>query len=82
MKIFHVMVEHFVEVLLDNSSEFCESFDICLTNLDKFIARCEETNLVPDWEKCHFLVREEIVLGHKISKSGLEAEKAKVEVIE
>ncbi|XP_049381355.1 uncharacterized protein LOC125845910 [Solanum stenotomum] len=46
------------------------------------LARCEETNLVLNWEKCHFLVREGIVLGHKISKNRLEVDKAKVEVIE
>lgn len=33
-------------------------------------------------EKCHFLVREGIVLGHKVSKSGLEVDKSKIEVIE
>ncbi|GJU33883.1 reverse transcriptase domain-containing protein [Tanacetum coccineum] len=43
--------------------------------------RCEETNLVLNWEKCHFMVKEGIVLGHKISKSGLEVDRAKVEVI-
>ncbi|GJR04484.1 DNA-directed DNA polymerase, partial [Tanacetum coccineum] len=43
--------------------------------------RCEETNLVLNWEKCHFMVKKGIVLGHKISKSGLEVDRAKVEVI-
>ncbi|GJW05791.1 reverse transcriptase domain-containing protein [Tanacetum coccineum] len=32
-------------------------------------------------EKCHFMVKEGIVLGHKISKNGLEVDRAKVEVI-
>ncbi|GKA79423.1 putative nucleotidyltransferase, ribonuclease H [Tanacetum coccineum] len=32
----------------------------------------EETNLVLNWEKCHFMVKEGIVLGHKISKAGIE----------
>ncbi|GJW23353.1 reverse transcriptase domain-containing protein [Tanacetum coccineum] len=53
----------------------------CLDNLDKMLNRCEETNLVLNWEKCHFMVKEGIVLGHKISKSGLEVDRAKVEVI-
>ncbi|GJW74600.1 reverse transcriptase domain-containing protein [Tanacetum coccineum] len=43
--------------------------------------RCEDTNLVLNWEKCHFMVKEGIVLGHKISKSGIEVDKAKVDVI-
>ncbi|XP_049342914.1 uncharacterized protein LOC125807238 [Solanum verrucosum] len=82
MSIFHDMVELFVEVFMDEFSVFGESFELCLTNLDRVLARCEETNLVLNWEKYHFLVRERIVLGHKISKSGLEVDKSKVEVIE
>ncbi|GKA12707.1 hypothetical protein Tco_0692253 [Tanacetum coccineum] len=45
------------------------------------LKRCEDTNLVLNWEKCHFIVKEGIVLGHKISKSGIEVDKAKVDVI-
>ena len=44
--------------------------------------RCEETNLVLSWEKCHFMVQEGIVLGHKISTRVIEVDIAKVEVIE
>ncbi|GJX65050.1 reverse transcriptase domain-containing protein [Tanacetum coccineum] len=42
---------------------------------------CEDTNLVLNWEKCHFMCKEGIVLGHKISKSGIEVDRAKVDVI-
>ncbi|GKG48936.1 hypothetical protein Tco_0513083, partial [Tanacetum coccineum] len=45
------------------------------------LKRCEDTNLSLNWEKSHFIVKEGIVLGHKISKSGLEVDRAKVEVI-
>ncbi|GJV83451.1 reverse transcriptase domain-containing protein [Tanacetum coccineum] len=45
------------------------------------LQRCEDTNLVLNWEKCHFMVKEGIVLGHKISKTGIEVDKAKVDVI-
>ena len=45
------------------------------------LARCEEPNLVLNWEKCHFMVREGIVLGHKISQAGLEVDRAKVDTI-
>nr|GEY12127.1 reverse transcriptase domain-containing protein [Tanacetum cinerariifolium] len=45
------------------------------------LERCEETNLLLNWEKCHFMCRECIVLGHKILKSGIEVDRAKVDVI-
>ncbi|GJU58261.1 reverse transcriptase domain-containing protein [Tanacetum coccineum] len=48
---------------------------------DKMLQRCKDTNLVLNWEKCHFMVKEGIVLGHKISKSGIEVDKSKVDVI-
>ncbi|GJX65484.1 reverse transcriptase domain-containing protein [Tanacetum coccineum] len=45
------------------------------------LKRCEDTNLCLNWEKSHFMVNEGIVLGHKISKNGIEVDKAKVDVI-
>ncbi|GJV08182.1 hypothetical protein Tco_1345838, partial [Tanacetum coccineum] len=45
------------------------------------LKRCEDTNLALNWEKIHFMVKEGIVLGHKISKSGIEADRAKINVI-
>ena len=71
MSIFHDMAEDFVEVFMDDFSVFRKSFEVCLRNMDNVLARCEDTNLVLNWEKCHFLVREGIVLGHKVPKSGL-----------
>ena len=58
------------------------SFDNCLENLRSVFVRCEETNLVLNWEKCHFMVHEGIVLGHQISTRGIEVNKAKIEAIE
>ncbi|XP_059302344.1 uncharacterized protein LOC132054319 [Lycium ferocissimum] len=43
--------------------------------------RCEDPNLVLKWEKCHFMVKEGIVLDHKISKKGIEVDQAKIDVI-
>nr|GEV54459.1 reverse transcriptase domain-containing protein [Tanacetum cinerariifolium] len=46
-----------------------------------YVQRCEDTNLVLNWEKCHFMVKEGIFLGHIISKNGIEVDRAKVDVI-
>ncbi|GJV29786.1 reverse transcriptase domain-containing protein [Tanacetum coccineum] len=78
---FHDMVEDFMEVFMDDFSVFGNSFNFCLANLDKMLARCEETNLVLIWEKCHFMVKEGIVLGHKIYGAGIEVDRAKIDVI-
>ncbi|KAK9011679.1 hypothetical protein V6N11_044524 [Hibiscus sabdariffa] len=59
-----------------------ETFDSCLGNLAKVLKRCEEADLVLNWEKCYFMVNEGMVLGHKISSKGIEVDKEKVEVIE
>ncbi|GKB76439.1 reverse transcriptase domain-containing protein [Tanacetum coccineum] len=79
--IFHDMCKDFMEVFMDEFSVLGNSFGFCLSNLSKMLTRCEETNLVLNWEKCHFMVKEGIVLGHKISKEGIEVDKAKVDVI-
>nr|GFA31322.1 reverse transcriptase domain-containing protein [Tanacetum cinerariifolium] len=79
MSIFHDMIEKTMEVFMDDFLVFEDTFSSCLTNLDKMLKRCEETNLVLNWEKCHFMCREGIVLGHKISKSGIEVDRAKVD---
>ncbi|GJX92118.1 reverse transcriptase domain-containing protein, partial [Tanacetum coccineum] len=79
--IFHDMIEKTIEVFMDDFSVFGDSFDSCLSNLEKMLKRYEGTNLVLNSEKCHFMCREGIVLGHKISKSGIEVDRAKVDVI-
>ncbi|GJS78214.1 reverse transcriptase domain-containing protein [Tanacetum coccineum] len=81
MAIFHDMIEETMEVFMDDFSVFGDSFSSCLSHLDKMLKRCKDTNLVLNWEKCHFMVKEGIVLGHKISKSGIEVDKAKFDVI-
>ena len=82
MAIFSDFCEMIVEVFMDDFSVCGTSFDDCLSNLDRVLQRCEETNLVLNWEKCHFMVNEGIVLGHKISERGIEVDKAKVDAIE
>nr|GEW36559.1 reverse transcriptase domain-containing protein [Tanacetum cinerariifolium] len=70
-----------MEVFMDDFSVFRNSFQTCLSHLEKMSKRCEDTNLCLNWEKSHFIVKEGIVLGHKISKNGIKVDKAKVEVI-
>nr|GEU67003.1 DNA-directed DNA polymerase [Tanacetum cinerariifolium] len=79
--IFYDMIEKTIEVFMDDFSVFEDSFSSCLSNLDKMLKRCEDTNLVLNWEKCHFMCKEGIILGHKNSKSGIEVDRAKVDVI-
>ncbi|KAL4361204.1 hypothetical protein GQ457_04G025620 [Hibiscus cannabinus] len=81
MAIFSDMVEDFLEIFMDDFSVFGDNFDTCLSNLEKVLTRCEETDLVLNWEKCNFMVDQGIVLGHKISSKGIEVDKAKVDVI-
>ena len=82
MAIFSDMVEKTIEIFMDDFSVMGNSFDNCLENLRAVLARCEETNLVLNWEKCHFMVQEGIVLGHRISARGIEVDKAKIEALE
>ena len=79
---FAEFMEKSIELFMDDFSVFGDSFQRWLINLDVVLKRCDQTNLVLNWEKCHFMVTEGIVLGHKISSKGIEVDKAKVEVIE
>ncbi|GJY46495.1 reverse transcriptase domain-containing protein [Tanacetum coccineum] len=80
LAIFHDMIEESVKVFMDDFS-IRNSFDKCLNNLDKMLQRCKDAHLVFNWEKCHFMVKEGIVLGHKVSGAGLEVDRAKIDVI-
>ena len=60
---------------------FGDSFDNCLSNLKMILTRCEEKNLVLNWKKCHFMVRNGIVLEHIISSKGIEVDKSKIKLI-
>ena len=67
---------------MDDFSIFGDSFELCLSNLDSVLKRCEEANLIINWKKCHFMVKEGIVLGHKISSAGIEVDRVKTKIIE
>ena len=53
-----------------------DNFDACLNHLSLVLARCIETNLCLNSEKCHFMVDQGIVLGHIVSAKGIEVDKA------
>ncbi|CAL1407727.1 unnamed protein product [Linum trigynum] len=71
LAIFDRLVGEIMEAFMDDFSVYGDSFSHCLHNLELVLKRCEETNLALSWEKCHFMVREGILLGHKISKMGI-----------
>nr|GEX49589.1 DNA-directed DNA polymerase [Tanacetum cinerariifolium] len=81
MEIFYDMIEQTMEVFMDDFFVFGDSFLTYLTNLERMLKRCEDTKLALNWEKSHFMVKEGIVLGHKISKKGIKVDKAKIKVI-
>ena len=68
-------------MFIDDFTVYGSSFDICLDSLEKVLNRCTETNLVLNFEKCHFMVEQGIVLGHIISNKGIEVDPAKISVI-
>ena len=78
MAIFFEFIENIMEVFMDDFSVYVSSFDNCLNNLFRVLQRCEEVNLVLNWEKCHFMVNKGVVLGHLVSDKGIEVDRAKV----
>jgi hypothetical protein len=78
---FSDMVECFLEIFIDDFFIFGSSFEECLRRLTLVLIRCKEKNLVLNWEKYHFMVKQGIVLGHVISHQGIEVDKAKVDLI-
>ena len=82
MAIFSDFIEEIMEVFMDDFSVHGTSFDNCLANLEKVLKRCGEVDLMLNWEKCHFMVKEGIVLNHLISERGIEVDKAKIETMD
>ena len=80
MSIFFDMVEDTSEVFMDYFCVVGDSFDHCLNHLSKALKRCEDCNVVLNWEKCHFMVKEGLVLGHHILENGIEVYRSKVKV--
>ena len=81
MSMFSDLVEKVMEIFMDHFTVYGSSFDQCLKNLETVLQRCQDKQLALNWEKCHFMVTEGIVLGHKISATGLEVDQSKVSII-
>ncbi|RDX92581.1 Retrovirus-related Pol polyprotein, partial [Mucuna pruriens] len=81
MSIFSDLLQDYMEVFMDDFTMYADSFETCLSNLSKVLKRCIDTNLVLNFEKCHFMVTEGIVLGHLVSNRGIEVDKAKIDII-
>ncbi|CAM8934234.1 unnamed protein product [Rhodiola kirilowii] len=79
--IFSDMIGSFIEVFMDDFTVHGDSFDTCLGNLSTVLERCVSINLVLNYEKCHFMVTHGVVLGHIVSREGVEVDKAKIDVI-
>jgi len=81
LSIFSDFLESCIKVFMDDFTVYGSSFDACLDSLDKVLNTCIETNLVQNFEKCHFMVEQGIVLGHILSSRGIEVDPAKIVVI-
>ncbi|RDX84522.1 Retrovirus-related Pol polyprotein, partial [Mucuna pruriens] len=81
LSIFSDLLQDCMEVFMDDFTVYADSFEACLNNLSKVLKRCIDTNLVLNFEKCHFMVSEGIVLGHLVSNRGIEVDKAKIDII-
>ncbi|RDX72988.1 hypothetical protein CR513_47461, partial [Mucuna pruriens] len=79
--IFSDLLQDCMEVFMDDFTVYEDSFDTCLHNLSKVLTRCIDTNLVLNFEKCHFMVIERIALGHRVSNRGIEVDKSKIDSI-
>lgn len=78
LSIFADMVENSIEVFMDDFSIVGDSFESCIAYLSKVLERCVNNNLVLNWEKYHFMVKEGILLGRKILVDGIQVDQAKV----
>ena len=78
MFMFSDWVEEAMKIFMDDFSIYGSSFEKCLENFETVLQRCQDKNLALNWEKCHFKVTKGIVLGHKISATGLEVDQANI----
>ena len=81
VSIFSDFLEDCIKVFMDDFTVYGSSFDTCLDSLTKVLGRCIEAHLVLNFEKCHFMVRQGVVLGYVISSEGIVVDRSKIDVI-
>ena len=81
MSMFSDLAEEVMEVFMDDFTVYGSNFEHCLQNLGTVLHKCQDKNLALNWEKCHFMVIEGIVLRHRIYAARLEVDQAKVSII-
>nr|KYP51754.1 Retrovirus-related Pol polyprotein from transposon 297 family [Cajanus cajan] len=81
LNIFSDFLENCIELFMDDFTVYGSSFDAFFDSLDRVLNRFIETNFVLNFEKCDFMVKQGIVLGHIISSQGIEVNLAKISVI-
>jgi len=81
LSIFSDFLEKYIEVFMDDFTVYGSSVDACLESLDRVLNRCIQSNLVLNFEKCHFMVEQGIVLGHIISSEGIVVDLTKISII-
>ena len=78
MSIFTDIIKDFMEVFRNDYLVYGSDFSLCLDNLCKVLARCEEKHLVLNRKKCHFMDTNGIVLGHKVLAAVIKVDRAKI----
>ena len=80
LSLFSDMVECFLKIFIDDFWIYGDSFEQFLHNFELVLQQCAEKSLTLNWEKCHFIVKHEIIL-EQISRKEIEVDKTKIDVI-
>ena len=80
MDIFQDFLQHFLEVFIDDFAVFSSQKDH-LHYLWKIFQQCRETSLKLHLGKCFFKISSGVLLGHMVSRRGLEVDIEKVRSI-
>lgn len=74
LSVFSNMLEESIKVFMNDFLVVGDTFEQCLAHVKKVLQQYVETNLVLNWEKCHFMVKEGIILGHQTLEKRLQVD--------